>query len=88
MDQLTDVVSGNPMVVRMIVQYSRRHSLRPVLGPLVERVLTDRTLLINTNPVEIYRHWVNQQEAQTGQPWCVSIAGAEQTQPWSKTWSV
>ena len=69
MDQLSDVVSGNPMVVRMIVQYSRRHPLRPVLGPLVERVLTDRTLLINTNPVEIYRHWVNQQEASTGQPW-------------------
>ncbi|XP_037080487.1 ras GTPase-activating-like protein IQGAP1 [Pollicipes pollicipes] len=67
-DQLSDVVSGNPMVVRMIVQYSRRHPLRPVLGPLVERVLSDRTLLINTNPVEIYRHWVNQQEAQSGQP--------------------
>ncbi|XP_043245091.1 ras GTPase-activating-like protein IQGAP1 [Amphibalanus amphitrite] len=67
-DRLSDVVTGNPMVVRLIVQYSRRHPLRPVLGPLVERVLTDRSLLINTSPVEIYRHWVNQQEAQTGQP--------------------
>ncbi len=31
-----------------------------MLGPLINRVLEDKSLKINTNPVEIYKQWVNQ----------------------------
>jgi hypothetical protein len=37
-----------------------------MLGPLINRVLEDKTLHINTNPVEIYKQWVNQMEFETG----------------------
>ena len=37
-----------------------------MLGPLIKRVLEDKTLRISTNPVEIYKHWVNQLEFDTG----------------------
>ncbi len=33
-----------------------------MLGPLINRVLEDKSLQINTNPVEIYKQWVNQVE--------------------------
>ncbi len=31
-----------------------------MLGPLINRVLEDKSLKINTNPIEIYKQWVNQ----------------------------
>ena len=31
-----------------------------MLGPLINRVLEDKSLQISTSPVEIYKHWVNQ----------------------------
>ncbi len=37
-----------------------------MLNPLVKEVLEDRNLMINTNPVEVYKQWVNQMETQTG----------------------
>ena len=37
-----------------------------MLGPLINRVLEDKSLKINTNPVEIYKQWVNQMEYETG----------------------
>ena len=43
-------------------------SLRELLNPLVQGVLADTSLLINTNPVEVYKSWVNQVETQTGKP--------------------
>lgn len=41
-------------------------SLRDLLNPLVRSILDDRSLQMNTNPVEVYKHWVNQTEAETG----------------------
>lgn len=69
-DKLTDIVSGQPMVVKMIVSFNRsgkgQNCLRDMLGPLINRVLEDKSLHINTNPVEIYKQWVNQMEFDTG----------------------
>ena len=42
-------------------------SLRDILQPLVKEVLTDKNLTINTNPVEVYKQWINQMETETGQ---------------------
>ena len=41
--------------------------LRELLNPLVTTVVDDQSLQINTNPVELYKQWINQTEAETGQ---------------------
>ena len=42
-------------------------ALRELLNPLVTTVVDDNSLQINTNPVEVYKQWINQTEAETGQ---------------------
>ena len=42
-------------------------SLRDLLQPLVEGVLNDKNLSINTNPLEVYKAWINQMESETGE---------------------
>ena len=42
-------------------------SLRELLQPLVEGVLKDKNLSINTNPLEVYKAWINQMESETGE---------------------
>ncbi|KAK7450216.1 hypothetical protein BaRGS_00039964 [Batillaria attramentaria] len=69
-DKMTDIVTGNPLVVKMIVGFNRnqrgQNALREMLNPLITRVIEDRNLRINTNPVEVYKAWVNQTESTTG----------------------
>ena len=43
-----------------------QNALRELLNPLVRDVIEDRNLQINTNPIEVYKAWVNQMECQTG----------------------
>lgn len=33
---------------------------------MVKEVLTDKNLVINTSPVEVYKQWINQMESETG----------------------
>lgn len=69
-DQMQDIVTGNPAVIRMLVHFNRgtrgQSSLRELLQPLVEGVLNDKNLSINTNPLEVYKAWINQTESETG----------------------
>ena len=69
-ERMSDIITGSPMVVKMIVSFNRNTSgqskLRDLLNPLVRGVIDDQSLLINTNPVEVYKAWVNQVETQTG----------------------
>merc|ERR1719427_682838 len=69
--KVNDVVVGNPLVIKLVISYNRSgrggHRLRELLGPLVKQVLEDNKLKINTNPVEVYKSWVNQMESETGQ---------------------
>ena len=54
-------------------------ALRELLNPLVTTVVDDRSLQINTNLVEVYKQWINQTEAETGQTrsvFCVHFAFA------------
>lgn len=78
MEQPQDVVTGNPTVIKMLVNFYRhargQNALRESLGPALQDVLLDRTLSIRTDPVEVYKTWINQTETQTGHKRC------EQTQ--------
>ncbi len=71
-EKLSDIVSGNPLVIKMIVGFYKSGSgqlvLRELLGPLIQKVLDNKDLHINTNPVEIYKQWINSKEVETGKP--------------------
>ncbi|KAJ8287966.1 hypothetical protein COCON_G00006250 [Conger conger] len=69
-DQPQEVVKGNPTVIKMLVGFYRhargQNALRDILGPAIREVLQERALSIRTDPVEIYKSWINQTESQTG----------------------
>lgn len=70
-EQPQDVVTGNPTVVRLVVRFYRngrgQSALQEILGKVIQDVLEDRSVSIHTDPVHIYKSWINQVEAQTGQ---------------------
>eukprot|EP00090_Calanus_glacialis_P015045 TRINITY_DN23918_c0_g1_i1.p1 TRINITY_DN23918_c0_g1~~TRINITY_DN23918_c0_g1_i1.p1 ORF type:complete len:1623 (-),score=602.12 TRINITY_DN23918_c0_g1_i1:147-4463(-) len=70
-EKINDVVAGNPLVIKLVISYNRSgrggYGLKELLGPLVKQVLEDTKLKVNTNPVEVYKSWVNQMESETGQ---------------------
>uniref|UniRef100_A0A3Q4B9D8 Uncharacterized protein n=1 Tax=Mola mola TaxID=94237 RepID=A0A3Q4B9D8_MOLML len=69
-EQPRDVVTGNPTVIKMLVNFYRhargQNALRESLGPALQDVLLDKTLSIRTDPVDVYKTWINQSESQTG----------------------
>ncbi|XP_069669169.1 ras GTPase-activating-like protein IQGAP1 isoform X2 [Periplaneta americana] len=66
----SDAVTGNPLVLKMVVNYSRQMSsqncLRDIVGPLIQKVLDDKRVSFETNPVDIFKTWRNQSETETG----------------------
>lgn len=65
-----EVITGNPIVLKMAVNHARQNglaNLRSIIGPLVEMMLNDKTISIETSPVDIYKAWRNQMESHTGQ---------------------
>ncbi|XP_055648380.1 ras GTPase-activating-like protein IQGAP3 [Falco peregrinus] len=70
-DHVHDILMGNATVIRLVVSFYRnargQNALRQILGGPVQEVLQDKTLSIRTNPVDIYKAWINQTESQSGQ---------------------
>ncbi|XP_025962449.1 ras GTPase-activating-like protein IQGAP2 isoform X4 [Dromaius novaehollandiae] len=70
-DQIQDIVTGNPTVIKMVVSFNRgargQNTLRQLLAPVVKDIMDDKSLIINTSPVDVYKAWVNQLEMQTGE---------------------
>ncbi|KAL0901487.1 hypothetical protein ABMA27_006732 [Loxostege sticticalis] len=66
-----DIIASTPLVLKMAVNLSRQlsglNSLKTILGPLIERIINDKDLNIETGPVEIYKAWRNETEMKTGQ---------------------
>ena len=52
-------------------------SLRELLNPLIKEVVEDKNLSINTNPVDVYKQWINQKEMDTGVPRFVQLTESE-----------
>ncbi|MEQ2183101.1 hypothetical protein GOODEAATRI_029161, partial [Goodea atripinnis] len=69
-EQPQDVITGNPTIIKMLVNFYRhaqgQNALRESLGPALQDVLLDQTLSIRTDPLEVYKTWINQTETQTG----------------------
>ncbi|XP_044529655.1 ras GTPase-activating-like protein IQGAP3 [Gracilinanus agilis] len=70
-EQPQDMVTGNPTVIKLVVSFYRngrgQSALREILGGVIQGVLEDRTLSVYTDPIHLYKTWINQTEAQTGQ---------------------
>ncbi|XP_051924373.1 ras GTPase-activating-like protein IQGAP2 isoform X3 [Hippocampus zosterae] len=70
-DQIQDIVTGNPTVIKMVVSFNRgargHNTLRQLLSPVVKDIIDDKNVGINTNPVDVYKAWVNQLETATGE---------------------
>uniref|UniRef100_A0A668AYD0 IQ motif containing GTPase activating protein 2 n=1 Tax=Myripristis murdjan TaxID=586833 RepID=A0A668AYD0_9TELE len=70
-DQIQDIATGNPTVIKMVVSFNRgargHNILRQLLAPVVKDIIDNRNLGINTNPVDVYKAWVNQLETATGE---------------------
>uniref|UniRef100_A0A8P0PNY0 IQ motif containing GTPase activating protein 3 n=1 Tax=Canis lupus familiaris TaxID=9615 RepID=A0A8P0PNY0_CANLF len=70
-EQPQDMVTGNPTVVRLVVRFYRngrgQSALREILGRVIQEVLEDKRLSVHTDPIHLYKSWINQSEAQTGQ---------------------
>ncbi|KAM3877187.1 ras GTPase-activating-like protein IQGAP1 [Diretmus argenteus] len=70
-DQIQEIVTGNPTVIKMVVSFNRgargQNALRQILAPVVKEIMDDKALNIKTDPVDIYKSWVNQMETQTGE---------------------
>ncbi|KAM4616116.1 ras GTPase-activating-like protein IQGAP2 isoform 2-T2 [Polymixia lowei] len=70
-DQIQDISTGNPTVIKMVVSFNRgargHNTLRQLLAPVVKDIIEDKSLGINTNPVDVYKAWVNQLETATGE---------------------
>uniref|UniRef100_A0A803WCV5 IQ motif containing GTPase activating protein 3 n=1 Tax=Ficedula albicollis TaxID=59894 RepID=A0A803WCV5_FICAL len=69
-DHVHDILTGNATVIRLVVSFYRnapgQNALRHILAAPVQQVLQDRTLSIHTDPVDIYKAWINQTESQSG----------------------
>lgn len=66
-----DIIASTPVVLKMAVSLSRQlsglNSLQAIIGPLVDKIIKDKDLNIETGPVEIYKAWRNETEMKTGQ---------------------
>uniref|UniRef100_A0A3P8WZ56 IQ motif containing GTPase activating protein 3 n=1 Tax=Cynoglossus semilaevis TaxID=244447 RepID=A0A3P8WZ56_CYNSE len=74
-EQPKDVVTGNPVVIKMLVNFYRHAggdgALRHILAPALQDVLQDSSVSIKTDPVEVYKTWINQSESRTGLKSCL-----------------
>ncbi|WFD35158.1 iqgap- protein [Malassezia cuniculi] len=66
-----EFVLGHPQFLKLIAHYSRgeneRAYLCELLTPLVQRVIDDTALDLETDPAAIYRATINEEEQSTGQ---------------------
>ncbi|KAG7276552.1 hypothetical protein CRUP_019602 [Coryphaenoides rupestris] len=69
-EQPREVLTGNPTVFTMLVSFYRHvrghNALRHILGAAIKDVLSDGALSIRTDPLDIYKTWINTAETQTG----------------------
>lgn len=78
----SDVLTGKSLVREMVVNYAKQangqRSLKQLLQPLIEKILLDKTLNIETNPVDIYKFWRIQLEMESGKSQDLPFAVAQQ----------
>ncbi|KAL1922094.1 uncharacterized protein VTP21DRAFT_10736 [Calcarisporiella thermophila] len=71
-ENIQEFMRGNFMFLKLVLHYYRgakeRKYLRDLFAPLINKVLEDDFLDLETNPVEIYKTCINNEESRTGRP--------------------
>ncbi|QSZ36349.1 hypothetical protein DSL72_006225 [Monilinia vaccinii-corymbosi] len=72
-NSVQDLLRGNFFWTKLLANYTRsprdRKFLRNLLGPLVmENIIEDPTLDLESDPIQIYRSAINNEELRTGRP--------------------
>ncbi|KDN47975.1 hypothetical protein K437DRAFT_273559 [Tilletiaria anomala UBC 951] len=71
-NSVQEFIRGNAQFIKLVVQYNRgakeRKYLRDLLGPLVQGIINDEGLDLETDPCAIYRQAINLEEMETGMP--------------------
>lgn len=66
-----EFITGNPTVVKLIINHHRgsgsENYMADALVPLIPNLLAEPDLDLNTDPVEVYKRYINKQEAETGE---------------------
>lgn len=66
-----EALKDNPLFVKLVLQYTRgakeREYLRGLLRPLLESIMADDTLDLDTDPISIYKGCIRDEEATTGE---------------------
>lgn len=74
-----DMITGNPAVIKLLVNFYRhaggQSALRDSLGPALQELLLDPGLSIRTDPLEVYKAWINLSETQSGCRRCGGFLG-------------
>lgn len=69
---MSDIITGTPLVVKVIVSLYRKHRgeniLRTLLNQTIEEFLNIKNLQLCLNPSELYKIWINKIESDTGKP--------------------
>uniref|UniRef100_V5GQG5 GTPase activating protein n=2 Tax=Kalmanozyma brasiliensis (strain GHG001) TaxID=1365824 RepID=V5GQG5_KALBG len=67
-----EFIRGNAQFIKLVAQYNRgareRKYLKDLLSPLVQDVMSQDGLDLETDPCAIYRSTITQEEMETGQP--------------------
>ncbi|KAI8325747.1 hypothetical protein GQ54DRAFT_254223 [Martensiomyces pterosporus] len=68
---LQEFLRGNPIFIKLAVHYNRgakeRKYLRDLLQPLIRKVIDDRDLDLESDPLVIYRTLIREEESRTGE---------------------
>nr|CAG8474586.1 11600_t:CDS:10 [Entrophospora candida] len=71
-DSLQEFLRGNFMFMKLVVHYNRgakeRKFLRDLLRPLVEQIMNDDKIDLETDPLNLYKNLINLEELKTGLP--------------------
>lgn len=69
---MSDIITGTPLVIKVIVSLYRKHRgeniLRNLLNQTVEEFLNVKNLQLCLNPSELYKAWINKLESDSGKP--------------------
>ena len=55
------------MAVNYARQLSGQTALRKILSPTIRKIIADKTITIETNPIDIYKFWRNKLETELGE---------------------
>eukprot|EP00055_Hartaetosiga_balthica_P015715 m.94991 g.94991 ORF g.94991 m.94991 type:complete len:1619 (+) comp8935_c0_seq1:39-4895(+) len=69
-----ELITGNPTAIKLVISQYRKqaqenHYFDKIIKELVCSLLDDDNVDLNTEPRDVYKSWIGQQERETGEAW-------------------